>query len=127
MSERPASGVLHSAAELASRLLALVHNRVELAGTELEIAARELLARLVWALLAFVCAWLSLVMLAVLVLVVAWDHHRLAAALGLTAGFALLALAALVAMRRQSRRAGALLAGTLGELRRDIERLKGPQ
>ena len=109
---------------LAATLLALVHNRVELAGTELELGARLLVARLVWLLVVVGVSFLALTMLSVLVLVLAWDTHRIAAAVALTVLYAAGALAAAWRVRELGR-GPTFLSGTLAELKRDLAALRG--
>lgn len=119
-------GVLRQARDLAAAVLALLHNRVELAGTELEITLRVLAGRVVWGLIAIAFGFLSLTMGSVLVLVLAWESHRVAAVVGLALFYGVAAaVAAYAAIAR--RHAPAMLEATLGELRRDIDALRGPR
>ena len=64
-------------------------------------------------------------MLSALVLVVAWDSHRIAAAAGLVLFYAAAALGCWLMARRVARHRPAVLSGTIGELKRDVARLRG--
>lgn len=118
-----AGGVLAFLKGLAATLIAAVHTRLQLFANELALEGvrlRQIVLLLVFALVFF---GLALVLLTLLVVVMFWDDHRLLAIGGLAAAYivasALLAFAAL-------RRAGASprpFEGTLGELKKDQERL----
>jgi uncharacterized membrane protein YqjE len=111
--------------ELLAAFVALAHNRVELVATEIEYAARIGAARLLWSLVAAGVAVLALLMASILVLVLAWDSHRVLAAVVLTVLYAGVACGALAYARHLGRQGPGLLSGTLAEFRRDLARLKG--
>ncbi len=125
MSSEPKPGITRSVRELAATAVALAHNRIELATTELELAARFATQRLAWTLGAVGLAVLTLAMLSAFVLVLAWDSHRVVAAAGLTLCYGLGAAGCWAMARRAERRAPALLSGTIGELKRDVGGLRG--
>jgi uncharacterized membrane protein YqjE len=118
-------GLLARLRGLSASVVALLANRVELAGTELELAARLHAARLVWALAALLLAFLALVFGSLLVLILCWDTHRIAAAVGLAVGYAALGLMAWYRSMALARTAPALLAATVAELRADLAALRG--
>lgn len=121
----PPRGFIHSLRGLSGSLLALVANRVELASTELELAMRLLVVRVLWLLAAVLLGFLCIIVLSILVLVALWETHRVAAALGLAAlylGGAALAWYKAVSL---GRRVPGFLAGTIAELRADLSTLTG--
>lgn len=118
-------GLLARLRGLSGSVVALLANRVELAGTELELAARQHAARLLWALAGLLLGFLALVFGSVLVLILCWDTHRVAAAMALTVGYAVLGLIAWYRSRALARNAPALLAATVAELRSDLAALRG--
>ena len=125
MSGDPKPGLAHSVRRLAATLAAITHNRIELAGTELELAARLAVVRLAWTLGALGLGLITLATLSAFVLVLAWDSHRIAAAAGLTLFYAAGSAGCWLMARRVARHQPTLLAGTLGELKRDLGRLRG--
>jgi len=70
-------GLIESITRLAATLVAIAHTRLDLLATDLETDREHLLSLLMWALAALFCLGVG-VLLAVLLLVVAfWDTHRL--------------------------------------------------
>ena len=125
MSSDPKPGITRSVRELATTLASIAQNRIELASTELELAARLAVVRLAWTLGALGLALITLAMLSALVLVAAWDSHRLAAAAGLVLFYAAGSVGCWLMARRVHRRRPAVLSGTIGDLKRDVARLLG--
>jgi uncharacterized membrane protein YqjE len=112
---------------LSAATLGLVVNRVELASTELELAARLHVARLVWTLAGLLFGFLALIFGSVFVLVACWDTHRVAAAGALALGYGALGVAAWYQGSRLARRAPALLSATVAELKHDLAALRGSE
>lgn len=125
VSEAPPPGLLASLRRLATAALALLELRLELGATELEMALQFALRRLLWTCVALAFGFLALALFTVSALLFAGEAHRLAASLVLGTVYALLALGALRAGRYRAGLAPGLLAGTLGELRRDLAALRG--
>ena len=70
-------GLIESITRLAATLVAIAHTRLDLLATDLETDREHLLSLLMWALAALFCLGVG-VLLAVLLLVVAfWDTHRI--------------------------------------------------
>jgi len=110
----PAQGIL-------SLLMSMIATRLELAAIDLENHAQ---ASLVAAMTAFVAVVLGLIAFAfagVAVIVFFWDTHRIAAATGVTFGYAMLAAFAALSARTRWLSRPAALAGTLRELELDGE------
>ncbi len=116
--------MLGSVRELARSILAFTETRTRLAATELEEQAVRLVEIALWFALTLLFFGAALVFFSVLVVLVYWDSNRVLAA-GLLGALYLLAgaAAALVARARCRERPG-FLAATLGELRKDIERME---
>ncbi len=120
----PAARLLRSGTQLAGTLLAIVETRFDLLTTEISEDSRRGVRILLWASVALLAGFAGLLFAGVTVLIVFWDEHRVAAALGVTlAFFAIMAGAALVSRNRLHERPR-LLDATRTELRRDVELLR---
>ncbi len=121
-----ASGLFDSAGRLLSTLLAVVQTRLELVSVDVSEAQQHLL-RLILASVAALFAVLIAVVLATLVLVMAyWDSQRLLVLgllslvyFGLGSGIALLAV-------REARRLPRAFASSIAELAKDRQQLRPP-
>lgn len=111
--------MLDSVRQLVAQLLALLQVRIELLTTDLSGDLRRLAVLLIWAAVGLLFAFLALLTLVAVVIVAFWDSNRLLA-VGLVAGlFVMMAAVAVWQVLRRVRNGPPLLAGTLGELRRD--------
>lgn len=111
--------MLDSVRQLVAQLLALLQVRIELLTTDLSGDLRRLAVLLIWAAVGLLFAFLALLTLVAAVIVAFWDGNRLLA-VGLVAGlFVMMAAVAVWQVVRRVRNGPPLLAGTLGELRRD--------
>jgi uncharacterized membrane protein YqjE len=108
-------------------LVELVHARLELAGVELQLEIHRATGVLLWSFVAIVLGTVALVMLAVTVLVAFWETHRLLAAAGITAVFALASLGIALTVRHRLRTWPHMFASTLNELKSDAATLRGPR
>jgi uncharacterized membrane protein YqjE len=108
-------------------LVELVHSRLDLVGIELQLEVQRATSLLLWAFAAIVCGIVAVVLLAVTVLIAFWDTHRLLAAGGVTAAFALASLGMALLVRHRVRTRPRLFGATLDELRHDAAALRGPQ
>lgn len=116
--------IAEAVGRLAATLLAMVHTRLELASVELEEQSQRYLGYLLMSLLALFLFGIAIVMVALFVVILFWDTHRIAAVLGVAAVFA--GAAAVIGLKVKSGFASepALLSATLGELRKDAEFLQ---
>jgi len=116
-------GLFDSLKTLAGSVVGIVHTRLELLSTDIAEERAHLTNLLVLGLVALFCLGVGVVLLAILIAVVFWESHRLAALGGLTAFF-LIAGAGLVwlAMRR-SRTRPRLFEASLAELSKDRQQL----
>ena len=120
----PAARLLRSGTQLAGTLLAIVETRFDLLTTEVSEDTQRGVRILLWASVALLAGIAGLLFTGVTVLIVFWDEHRVAAAVGVTlAFFAIMAVAALVS-RNRLRERPRLLDATRTELRRDVELLR---
>jgi uncharacterized membrane protein YqjE len=105
-------------------MIAMLYNRLDLLSTDMEEARERLLALLVLTFVTLFCVCLGMVLLAMLVVVVFWDTHRLLALSALTGFFlvagAILSIIAMRALRNMPR----VFASSLTELSKDHELLK---
>jgi uncharacterized membrane protein YqjE len=116
-------GLFDSVRQLARTAVGLVETRLEIVVTELEEERLRLRQTLVLAVIAGFCLGVAALLAVMFIVVVFWDSHRLAA-IGLLfvlflggGGFAATALV------RHGRTRQRLFDATLGELRKDRERL----
>lgn len=120
----PAPGLMGSARRLVRTALGLVATRLQILGTEVEEEQYRFL-ELVTALAAMIFCFGTAVILGVLfVVVLLWDTHRLATLGVFTVLFAAAGVAGLAFLKRRRRRRQRLFAATLGEIAKDLERMR---
>jgi uncharacterized membrane protein YqjE len=107
--------------KIAATLVAMVQTRLELASAEMEEQSQRWLGYLLMSLLALLLGAIAIVMVALFVIIVFWDTHRIAAVLGLAAVFGSAALAIGMRVRSGMKAQPPLLSATIGELRKDLE------
>jgi uncharacterized membrane protein YqjE len=83
------NGLFHSLTVLASSLVSIVHTRLELLSTDLEEDREHLMSLVILSLVSLFSLMVGFVLVAILLMVVFWESHRLLA-LGSLAGFFLL-------------------------------------
>jgi uncharacterized membrane protein YqjE len=115
----PTPGLIDSLRRLLSTLVLLLQTRVELLATEIEEELLRLARLLLWSAAGLLCAAFGLLWAAITVLILLWDSHRVAAALGIAVVFTGAALVSAWVVRRGLRQRPPLLAATREELRRD--------
>lgn len=120
----PSGGLVDSLRRMFATLLAIVHTRVELLTTELEEEIQRAVGILLWALAAMFFAGLTVIMLAMTILIVAWDEHRVLAASLITVAFLVLTAAAGLVARQRFQSRQPLLSATLEEFRKDRDALE---
>jgi len=123
---REGLGLFASLRRMLATLVELVHVRLELVGVEIQAEAQRAASLLLWAFGAVLCAVVAVVLLAVTVLIAFWDTHRLLAAGGVTAFFAIAATGMALYVRHRVRTRPRMFAGSLDELKRDAAALSGP-
>ena len=116
-------GLLESLTTLAATLVAIAHTRLDLLSTDLEEDRAHLLSLLVLALVALFCLGVGVVLATILLVVAFWDTHRLLV-LGSLAGFFLAAgMAAGAFAMHKARTKPRLFAASLSELLKDRQQL----
>lgn len=121
---RVPGGLFESVRTLLGTLVAIARTRAELLGNELEQELRRTVGLLVGAMIALALASLALLFAALTLVASFSETHRVAATAAVAAAFVILAVAACIVTVRRGQRAPRLLAATLGELERDLERLR---
>ena len=116
-------GLLESLSTLAATLVAIAHTRLDLLSTDVEEDRAHVLSLLVLALAALFFIGVGVVLAAILLVVAFWDSHRLLA-LGSLAGLFLAAgVGAWVYALHKARTKPRLFAASLSELLKDRQRL----
>jgi uncharacterized membrane protein YqjE len=113
-----------SARTLLGTLIAIVHNRLELLATELQEEIGRVALLLLWGAVALFFAFLGIAFIALLIVIVFWDDHRILAAGLIAALFLLLALAAGWLAARQIAAKPRPFDASLSELAKDRELLQ---
>jgi uncharacterized membrane protein YqjE len=121
---RPVAGLFHSLNQFLATFVAIVHTRLELITTELQEEVRQVGGILLWAFIAAFAAMMGLFLIALAVIFVFWDTHRLAASLAMIGLFVLVAVAAGLILRHKLSTKPPLLDDTLAELAKDRDQLK---
>jgi uncharacterized membrane protein YqjE len=117
--------LLDTAGRFGATLLAMARTRLELAAVEVQEEARSLLGYLAWTLLAAFLGAGAFMLVALFVVVLFWDSHRLLAVGGMAGLFALASLAILLKVRTGFAARGPMLSATRAELGKDIAFIQG--
>ncbi len=123
--DAPPPGLFASLRSMVATLIELAQARLELVMVEIEEEVHRVALTLLWSVIGVFSAGLALLLLSLTIVIACWDSHRLLAAGGVTALFALLAAYAVWVVRRRLALRPRLLSGSLGELRRDAATLRG--
>ena len=116
-------GLIESLAALAATLVAMAHTRLDLLSTDLEEDREHLFSLLVLTLAALFFVGIGVVLATIVLVVAFWDTHRLLV-LGSLAGFFLAAgLAAWAFAMHKARTKPRLFAASLAELLKDRRQL----
>ena len=114
---------MHSLKSLSTTFIAIVYNRLDLLSTDMEEARERLLSLLVLTFISLFCLCLGMVLMAMLVVVVFWDTHRLLALSALTSFFLMAGTILSVIAIRTLRNMPRVFASSLTELSKDQEQL----
>jgi len=116
-------GLLESLTILAGTLVAIAHTRLDLLSVDLEEERAHLFSLLLWTLAALLCIGIGVVLATILLVVAFWDTHRLLA-LGALAGFYLvIGTGAWAFALHKARTKPRLFAASLSELFKDRQLL----
>lgn len=117
-------GILTSLQSLVATAIAVVHNRLQLLSNDLEIAREHLVSTLTLLLVALFALCFGALLLAIFVVVVFWDTHRLLALGGVTAVFLLVGAVCAWRVVRSLKAMPATFEVSLTELAQDFKSLK---
>lgn len=120
------SGLMGSARRLLSTLVSIVTARLELLANELQEERLRLSQMLLFALLALFCFGMGILLIAVFIVVLFWDDHRLAALGALSAFFLALGTVMALLLRSKAQEKPRLFSTSLAELAKDRDRLDTP-
>lgn len=120
-------GLIASAKNVATTLLALTRTRLELLSTDLEEGWIRLVSLLATAFIALFCLCFGVVLLAIFVIVLLWDTHRLLILGSLTALFIVAGIVLCILAARALRSMPRLFETSIVELTKDQEHLKADQ
>lgn len=110
--------------KMASSVLAIAKNRAELASIELREELRRIIGYIVFAVAAFFCIFVGIVMAGVLVVVLCWDTCRIGALGGVTAFFLIIGIILALKLRSSLKNKPKILAKTREEIASDFARMK---
>ena len=116
---RARRGLKGAAADLAAALLGLGRTRLELAAVEFEEARARTTQNLALVMVAALCFAFALLAASLLVVVLFWETHRIAALCGVTVVYALVGLLAVWRLAERKKPHAPAFAATLAELERD--------
>ncbi len=122
MADKPRN-LLEAVRTLLARLVAIAQTRLELLTNELSLEIQRGVEILLWSFIALFFGGLTVLMLALTLVIALWDTHRVLAAGGVAALFALVTLAAAFSVRARLQARTRLLGASLEELKRDAEAL----
>lgn len=116
--------LLDSLRNLAVTLVAIIQTRLEILSTEIEEEKLLVAQQILLGATAFFFLGLGIILLAILLVVLFWDTHRLAVIGVLAAAFLAIGTAAAIVFRNRAQARTTLFAASLAELARDHEQLK---
>jgi uncharacterized membrane protein YqjE len=115
----PVAGLFTSIAQLLATAVGIAHTRLELLSTELQEEIHRVAEIIVYAAIALLSAGVGLFLLALVVIFLFWDTHRIAASVVVTGAFFLIAVVAGLVLRAKVRAKPPILDATLAELKKD--------
>ena len=117
--------VTETLGRIGATLLAMVRTRLALAAVEAQEEAQRVLGFAAWTLFAAFLGAGAFMLVALFVIVLFWDTHRLLAIGAMAALFALAAVLILARVRAAFAARPPMMAATLAELNKDIVFIKG--
>lgn len=121
----PVGGIFASVAKLLATAIGIAQTRLELLTTELQEEVHRVAEIMIYAAIAILSAGVGLFLLALVVIFVFWDTHRIAASIAVTSTVFLIAIGAALVLRAKVRGKPAMLDGTIAELKKDRATLMG--
>ena len=123
-SQHTAEGLLGSLKSLTALVVAILHNRLNLLSNDLEIAREQMVSVLIMVLIALFSLCFGALLLALFVVVIFWDTHRLIALGGVTGLFLLVGTLCLWRVLKALKAMPATFEASLSELAKDYKQLK---
>ncbi len=117
------SGLLGSIKRLLATLTGVVATRLELLANEWQEEQLRLMQMLIFALFAVFCFCMGMLLLALFLVVLFWDEHRLAVLAALTVAFFVSGGVLLMLMQSKWRQGSKLFSASLAELDKDRKSL----
>ena len=124
--EPPSRGVLQSLRGLTDSILALLQNRLELFGVEIQEQKERLLRVLIWTAVVVFLGNMTAILLTLTIVVLAGEKARGPVLIGLTLVYLAGAIAAILALRKEMRSVPPALRETIAEIKKDRDWLKPP-
>jgi uncharacterized membrane protein YqjE len=115
----PVAGLFTSIAQLLATAVGIAQTRLELLSTELQEEIHRVAEIIVYAAIALLSAGVGLFLLALVVIFLFWDTHRIAASVAVTGAFFLIAVVAGLVLRAKVHAKPPILDATLAELKKD--------
>lgn len=115
----PISGLFRSLAHLLATAVGIAQTRLELLSTELQEEVHRVAEIMLWATVALLAGGVGLFMLALVVIFIFWDTHRMLASVAVTGVFFVIAATAGLVLRAKVRGKPPMLDATLAELKKD--------
>jgi uncharacterized membrane protein YqjE len=115
----PISGLFRSLAHLLATAIGIAQTRLELLTTELQEEMHRVAEIMLWATVALLAAGIGLFLLALVIIFVFWDTHRVLASIAVTGVFFAIAAIAGLVLNAKVRSKPPLLDATLAELKKD--------
>lgn len=115
----PVASLFASIAQMVATAIGIAHTRLELLTTELQEEIHRVAEIMVYTAIALLAAGVGLFLLALVVIFVFWDTHRLAASIAVTGTFFLIAVVAGLILRSKVRAKPPMLDATIAELKKD--------
>jgi uncharacterized membrane protein YqjE len=115
----PIAGLFASVAQMLATAVGIAQTRLELLTTELQEEIHRVAEIMVYTAIALLAAGVGLFLLALVIIFVFWDTHRLAASIAVTGTFFLIAVVAGFVLRAKVRTKPPMLDATIAELKKD--------
>lgn len=123
-SQHSAEGLLGSLKSMTALAVAIAHNRLNLLSADLEIAREQTVSLFMMVLVALFCLCFGALLLALFVVVIFWDTHRLLALGSMTGLFMLIGIVCLWRVIKALKVMPATFEASLDELAKDYKQLK---
>ncbi len=123
-SQHSAEGLLGSLKSMTALAVAIAHNRLNLLSADLEIAREQTVSLFMMVLVALFCLCFGALLLALFVVVIFWDTHRLLALGSMTGLFMLIGIVCLWRVFKALKVMPATFEASLDELAEDYKQLK---